>query len=51
MNTQFTLERNNTVLRIKPANLLPLQANKFYTSKVDSVLSSCYSHRQLMAWG
>jgi len=30
VNTQFTLERNNTVLRIKPANLLPLQANKFY---------------------
>lgn len=30
VNTQFTLERNNTVLRIKPANLLQLQANKFY---------------------
>jgi YD repeat-containing protein len=30
VNTQFALERNNTVLRIKPANLLPLQANKFY---------------------
>jgi hypothetical protein len=30
VNTQFTLERNNTVLRIKPANLLTLQANKFY---------------------
>ena len=30
VNTQFALERNNTVLRIKPANLLSLQANKFY---------------------
>jgi large repetitive protein len=30
VNMQFTLERNNTVLRIKPANLLTLQANKFY---------------------
>ncbi|MEQ1794754.1 MAG: Ig-like domain-containing protein [Nitrospira sp.] len=30
VNTQFTLERNNTVLRIKPANLLTLQASKFY---------------------
>ena len=30
LNTQFILERNHTVLRIKPANLLPLQANKFY---------------------
>lgn len=28
--TQFTMEQNNTVLRIVPANLLPLQANKFY---------------------
>jgi len=30
VNTQFALERNNTVLRIKPANLLQLEANKFY---------------------
>ena len=28
--TQFTMEQNNRVLRIVPANLLPLQANKFY---------------------
>ncbi len=28
--TQLTLEQNNTVLRIRPANLLLLQANKFY---------------------
>ena len=30
VNTQFTLERNNTVLGIKPANLLSLQANMFH---------------------
>ena len=56
VNTQFTLERNNTVLRITPANLLPLQANKFYSSNrptrfgVDSAPSSCYSHRRLVTW-
>lgn len=36
VNTQLTLEQNNTVLRIKPANLLMLQANKFYELTVTS---------------
>ena len=29
MDTRFMPERNNTVLRIKPASLLSLQADKF----------------------
>lgn len=32
VNTQFALERNNTALRIKPANPLRLQANESYSS-------------------
>lgn len=39
VNTQLTLERNNTVLRIKPANLLQLQANKFYELTVTQGVS------------
>ena len=49
VNMQFTLEPTNTVLRIKPANLLSLLANKFYklidllAFRLTPNLSSCYS--------
>jgi len=39
VNRQFTLERINTVLRIKPANLPPLHDNKFYPSKSANPIS------------